>query len=169
VEIEVTEETLPGVGMRYEFGLGGGERLVVTAERHGRRSIAVRAAEDADPAWSVTLQQQEAVTLAALLLGARFTTAAPPEPAEAPGDDGRSDEVLVRSVVLTDTSPLIGLTPAEIRLPRPDAVAVAVHSAATPAIVEDERTHRCRPGDSVVLLARASVADAVARYVRSGG
>jgi TrkA domain protein len=160
MEIRVREERLPGVGVRYELELADGSTVFVIAEQSGRRHLGVLGADD-EPAWQVALDQERSVTLAALLLGARFTvkSGGPPEPAP-------SDEVVVEAVELSPTSPAIGLTAAEIRLPDDDAVVLAVYSDLTPELLEDERSHRCRAGDRAVLAARSSVVDVLRRHLQ---
>ncbi|MEZ5264352.1 MAG: hypothetical protein R2755_21815 [Acidimicrobiales bacterium] len=70
MQINVREVPVPGVGVRFELDQHDGGTLFVIAERSGRRHLgATRPGEDR-PAWSVALDQRQAVTIAALLLGA---------------------------------------------------------------------------------------------------
>lgn len=156
-EVRVTEQRVPGVGVRYEVELRGQGRLVVTAERAGARHLALRPTDADDEAWQVTLDQHQAVTVAALLLGARFSTG--PAVADVP-----DDEVTVATAVVSPGSPVLGATKTEIRLPR-DGVVVAVISDSTPELVEDERSHRVLAGDRVVVAARAGDLDAIVRHL----
>jgi TrkA domain protein len=154
VEIRIREERLPGIGMRYDVDLATGQRLFVVAEMGGRRHIGGGRAGDA-PEWEVMLDQEHAVILAALLLGARFTLDTREDPRVA------SNEVVVDTVELGGSSPALGKTKAEIRLAE-DAAVLAIISDATPALIEDEAVHRCQPGDRVVVAARADRIDEVA-------
>lgn len=159
MEIRVREERLPGIGMRYDIDLGAQRGLFVIAESRGPRHLGLMG-RDGTPDWQITISQEQAVMLSALLLGARFTLDT--------RDDDRvaGDEVVVDTVELSEASPLIGKTRAEIMLPAADAAVLAVISDATPELVEDDATYRCRPLDRVVVAARAAEIDEVAAHVR---
>ncbi len=153
MDIRVREQRLPGIGMRYELGSGDGS-LFVVAGRDGTRVIGV-ADQAGEARWQQHLSAGEAVMVSALLLGARFSfdeasrlQAAPPE-------------VVVDTVELGPASPAVGRTHAEIELPDPEAVVLAVISDRTPDLVEDRREHRCLPGDRVVVAGRAGRIDEV--------
>ena len=156
------EVRLPGVGMRYEIELGDGARLVIVAQRTGRRELGLSRGGDSLE-WNVALGQEEAVMLASLLLGARFTLDT--------SDDDRlaSDEVVVDTVELRAGSPAIGHAAAEITLPDPDAAVLAVISDSTPEVLEDEVSYRSRPGDRVIVAARAAQIDRVVEHLRGRG
>lgn len=159
MEIRVRETDLPGIGMRYDIDLGEDRGLFVVAESTGARHLGHVSSHDA-PDWEISLSPAQAVAVAAILLGARFTL-------DTRHDDRVSaDEVVVDTVELTEASPLIGRTRAEIALPGPDAAVLAVISDRTPDLVEDDATYRCRPRDRAVVAARSAAIDDVASYVR---
>lgn len=149
MEMHVSEQSLPGIGMRYEIDVAGGRRLFVIARKDGRRDVGLMGDAD-EPESFVALDQQAAVTVAALLLGARFTVDTRDESWVS------SDEAVVEVVELREGSPVVGLTQAEIDLPDPVAVILAVMSDTTPELVESETDHRCRAGDRIVVAARAA-------------
>lgn len=65
---EVTEISLPGVGVRHEFTTSRGERLAVLSHRGGWRDILVYRREDPDASTTVLhLDASDAQTLAELL------------------------------------------------------------------------------------------------------
>src|SRR5688500_2083791 len=73
---EVTETTLPGVGVRHEFTTSSGARLSVLWHRTGRREVATYG--DADPDACTTLLRldaDDARTLAELLGGSPVSEA----------------------------------------------------------------------------------------------
>jgi TrkA domain protein len=75
---DVTEVKLPGVGIRYEFLTGAGDRVEVLAHRSGRRDIFVGDREDPDAFRAVLeLSDDESQTLAELLGGSRITREPP--------------------------------------------------------------------------------------------
>lgn len=153
MEINVREVHLPGVGVRWELDHHDGSTLFVIAERSGRRHLgATRPGEDR-LVWSVELDQRRAVTIAALLLGARFTVDA----AIGGGADGapEAETVVVDTVQLGPASPLLGRTLAEISLADPDAMVLALIDDETPEVVEHQPSRRCQPDDRIVLAARA--------------
>lgn|GEM_PF-2816458 len=149
MEMRVSEQVLPGIGMRYEIDVAGGRRLFVIARRDGRREIGVMGEAD-EPETHVVLDQQGAVTIAALLLGARFTVDTREEAWVS------SDEVVVDVIELREDSPAVGLYQAELELADPEAVVLAVMSDTTPGLVESETEHRCQVGDRIVVAARAA-------------
>lgn len=66
--MEVTEVNLPGVGLRYEFGLAQGDRLGVIARRGGGFEIVLYSRDDPDESRPVfRLIDEEADALAQIL------------------------------------------------------------------------------------------------------
>lgn len=69
---EVEETQLPGIGIRYEFVTGAGERIGVLLHRTGRRDLLVYRADDPDEcALTLDLGADDARTLAELLGASR--------------------------------------------------------------------------------------------------
>lgn len=67
----VRETPLPGVGVRYDFVTGRGERVAIVHHRTGRRQLVLYEKEDPDCARdSVELEERDSRTLAELLGGA---------------------------------------------------------------------------------------------------
>lgn len=65
---EITEITLPGVGVRYEFTSTDGDQVGVVCHHGGRREIVVYGADDPDRARSVLdLNADDSRTLSELL------------------------------------------------------------------------------------------------------
>ena len=65
---EIQQTRLPGVGVRYDFVTGAGERIGVLVHRTGRREILLYDTEDPDSCRAVVrLDAPEASTLAELL------------------------------------------------------------------------------------------------------
>ena len=66
--MDVTETTLPGVGLRYEFDLAQGDRLGVVARRGGDFEVVLYSENDPDRARPVfRLSEEEAEALAQVL------------------------------------------------------------------------------------------------------
>lgn len=158
MEVRVREQRLPGVGNRYELDLPDGRRLFVVVMRDGRRTIGLHVASADEPDLVATLGPEHAMTLAALLMGARFSVDTA-EPERLP-----ADQVVVETVTLGPDSPAVGRPMAEIPLPADaEAAVLAVISDDTPELVEDPVTRPCRPGDRVVVAARRALLASVAR------
>lgn len=72
--MEIFETPLPGVGVRYEFSTGNGERIGVVVRRDGRRELVVYDADDPDRCRaSLTVAPQESAVLVELLGGSKLT------------------------------------------------------------------------------------------------
>jgi K+/H+ antiporter YhaU regulatory subunit KhtT len=149
MEIRVREQHLPGIGMRYDLAIGDGQSVFVITDTRRRRYLGL-VRDGGEPEWQLELPPDHAVTLASLLLGARFTldTRADEEVA--------TDEVVVDTATLGPASPLLGLSADEVELPGEGAVLLAVISDSTPELVEDEAHYRCQPGDRVVVAGRGT-------------
>ncbi len=159
MEMRVSEQSLPGVGMRYETEVGDGRHVYVIAHRDGRREIGLIGVGD-EPEMHVELDQQAAVMLSALLLGARFTVDTRNEAWVS------SDEVVVDVVELSEESAAVGKSQLELDVEDPDAVVLAIMSDATPELIESELDHRCQAGDRVVVAARGARIEGVAAALR---
>jgi len=90
----------------------------------------------------------QALAVAALLSGARFSLHSQPEPyVAAPEQPTDADLVAVHTVTLTNTSPVIGHSVAGIELPAGSNAAVpAVIRDQTPELIEDPAREPRRPG-----------------------
>ena len=149
MDIHIREQRLPGIGHRYELDLDTGQRLTVVVQHGGRREVGLVSRLADEPAAVVSLSEEQAVALAALLSGARFSI-------DSTGDDQiHADEVVVETVTLRPGSPAIGRPLNDIRLMGDSEAAVlAVIRDETPELVEDEVTRPSQAGDRVVIAAR---------------
>jgi hypothetical protein len=73
MDIHIREYRLPGVGHRYELGLPRGRRLIVVVQDGGRRDLGLVSGAADVPDVIVSLTADQAVAVAALLTGARFS------------------------------------------------------------------------------------------------
>ncbi len=160
MDIHISEKSFPGFGSRYELALGGERSLSVVVQHAGPRHIAVLAEGADEPQFALSLDHEEAVALAALLIGARLTMGT--------ADDERigADEVVIETLTLTSSSPAVGRLVTEIHPPDDcEAAVLAVISDATPQLVEDAMTRPCQAGDRLVIAARRRALDDVARHL----
>lgn len=149
MDVRIREQNLPGIGHRYEVSVAGARHLIVVVQRAGRREIAIGRPGTDDPAAAVSLSHDQAVAVAALLTGARFSIESDPE------GDSPVGGVAVETVTLSEGSPAIGRPAREVPLlAGSDAAILAVIRDDTPQLLEDESTEPCRVGDRVVVAAR---------------
>ena len=149
MDIHISEEPLLGIGRRYELRVEADRRLSVIVQHDGARHIVVLGAGADEPEFAVRLDLEEAVALAALLMGVRITMGTPED------DRIGGDEVVIQTVTLKPSSPAIGRLVKDVPLPTDcDAAVLAVISDATANLVEDHTTRPCQPGDRIVVAAR---------------
>lgn len=156
MDISIQEQALPGIGRRYDVAVDGQRRLSVIVGRTGLRELSISDDDADEPSAVVSLSQAQALAVAALLSGARFSLHSQPEPyAAQPEQPTDADVVAVHTVTLTNTSPVIGHSVAEIELPAgSNAAVLAVIRDQTPELIEDPAREPCRPGDRLVIAAR---------------
>jgi len=160
MNIQIREQTLPGIGHRYEFDVDAGRKLTVVVQHEGRREVGLVSRLAEEPDVVVSLSQEQAVALAAILSGARFSI-------DSTGDDQiDADEVVVETVTLGPGSPVLGRPAKDVRLSGDaEAAVLAVIRDDTPELVEDEAARPCQPGDRVVIAARRQNVAAVVRQL----
>lgn len=158
MDVHIRELALPGIGHRYELSLGHGRWLAVIVRKDRGREIDIGSDHADEPDAAASLTQEQAVAIASILTGARFSIDT--------SDDRHVDaeEVNVQTVTLTKRSPAIGRTAAEIPLLDDSAASVlAVIRDETPDLVEDTAKQPCQTGDRVVVAARRDRLAEVAR------
>ena len=149
MDIHIREQRLPGIGHRYELNVDAARKLTVVVQYGGRREVSLRSPLAEEPDAVVSLGEEQAVALAALLSGARFSIDSTTD------DQIDCDEVVVETVTLGPGSPAIGRPVKDIRLMGDtEAAVLAVIRDETPELVQDETTRPSQPGDRVVIAAR---------------
>lgn len=144
--LNVIEQPLPGLGQRFEFQLDPEHDLTVVALRDGERHLTILDRTDGEPViTTIRLDPDQAVTLGALLLGARFTI---DEPARAQ----RPGAVIVDTVMITAHAAAIGKTPsAALDQVDAEAVVLAVIRDHSGEIIEDHHEVELAEGDRVAI------------------
>ncbi len=158
MDVHIREQPLPGIGHRYDLALGHRQWLSVIVRKDGVREINIGSDDADEPDASAPLEPAQAVAVASILTGARFSIDT--------RDDSHveSDAVGVETVTLSERSPAIGLLVAEIPLPHgSDASILAVIRDETPDLLEDAAKQPCQPGDRVVVVARRDRLAAIVR------
>ena len=160
MNIHIREQKLPGIGHRYEFDVDAGRKVTVVVQHSGRREVGLVSRLAEEPNVVVSLSQEQAVALAALLSGARFSIDSTDD------DQIDADEVVVETVTLGPASPALSRPAKDIHLTGDaEAAVLAVIRDETPELVEDETTRACKPGDRVVIAARRQHVAAVVRHL----
>ncbi|WNG90704.1 cation:proton antiporter regulatory subunit [Mycobacterium sp. ITM-2016-00318] len=137
--MDVTETTLPGVGLRYEFDLAQGDRLGVVARRGGAFEVVLYSENDPDRARPVfRLIEEEAEALAQILGAPRIAERFADLTREVPG-------LSAGQVDIASGSPYA-------ERPLGDTKARTRTGASIVAIVRDEQVV-ASPGPEVVLRA----------------
>ena len=148
MDVRVREQVLPGIGHRYEVLLERHRRVVVVVQRDGRRELTIGHGDD-DTRATTTLSQDEAVAVAAILTGARFSI-------DTSADDQiDADEVDVETLTVGRRSPAVGRLAGDLTFPPgSEAAILAVIRDETPELVEDDEREPIRAGDRLVVAAR---------------
>ncbi len=106
--VDLQETRLPGIGTKFTIALEGGGRLTVILHNDGKRELYwFKRARDEDPAAVITLDDDEARGLGAVIGGAYERPKIVEELEMALG------QFLIEWIRVPDTSPLIGKTLAE--------------------------------------------------------
>ncbi len=148
MNVRIREQTLPGIGHRYELPVDANRSLIVVVRRGGGRQIVIGAPDADEPTAAVTLSHDQAMAVAAVLTGARFAIEADTERRAVGG-------VAVETVTLGERSPAVGRRVRDVPLlAAADAAILAVIRDDTSQLIEEEDTQPCRPGDRVVVAAR---------------
>jgi TrkA domain protein len=143
---DVVEQSLPGIGQRYELAAIEGGDIVVVIHHSGRRDLYVMSPGDAGPRVAVTLTDSQARTLGAVLGGAYF------KPAIVEEIEAVIDDLLIDWVTLRDDSPGVGRSIADLEIRRRTRMTVAAILRGGTAIVAPEPTEVLRAGDRLVVL-----------------
>jgi TrkA domain protein len=145
---EVVEQSLPGIGHRYELRGSEAEVLTVVIHHSGRRDLYISAPGADAPAAAATLDDSQARTLGAILGGAYFKPAVVEEIEAVVGG------LLIDWVTLRPDSPGAGRTIAELEIRRRTGMTVAAILRDHAAMVAPEPDEVLRPDDRLVVLGR---------------
>lgn len=169
-DVDIEGLRLPGIGWRYDLGLPRDVRLVVVVEDGGPRHLMITRAGQDDALVSVSLTSDQALALATLLTGARFTVTEARQATRPVGWPAARHGVAIESVVVEADSPAVGVPASEVRhWLGPEAELLGVLSEETPEILEAEPQRPCHAGDRLVLAVRRSHAARVLAVLRESG
>jgi TrkA domain protein len=145
---EVTEQSLPGIGHRYELSAADGEAITVVIHHSGRRDLYVAGSGGAATQAAVTLNDAQARTLGAILSGAYF------KPAVVDEIEAVVGELLIDWVTLKDDSPGAGRSIAELQVRQRTGMTIAAILRDHQAMVAPEPSVVLQADDRLVVLGR---------------
>jgi TrkA domain protein len=148
--IDLRETRLPGIGVKYGFRLDAGGRISLILHNDGKRELYwFRRAHDEDPTAVITLDDDEARQLGALLGGAYERPKIVEELEMALG------ELQIEWVPVPDTSPWIGKSLAECQFRAKNGITVIAILREPEPISGAQPHHVIQEGDTLVTVGKA--------------
>jgi TrkA domain protein len=147
--VQMNETRLPGVGVKYALPLAGGGRLSVILHNDGKRELYYFGHADDDPRAVITLDDDEARALGAVIGGAYDRPKIVEDLEMALG------ELQIEWVPVPDTSPCLGLTLAECAFRKDTGVTVIAILREPESISGAQPDDRLQQGDTVVTVGKA--------------
>ena len=147
--VQMNETRLPGVGVKYSLPLSGGGRLSVILHNDGKRELYFFGSGDDEPRAVITLDDDEARGLGAVIGGAYERPRIVEELEMALG------ELQIEWVPIPDTSPVIGKTLGELAFRRETGVTVIAILREPEPISGAQAEDVLQRGDTVVVVGKA--------------
>jgi TrkA domain protein len=161
--IDVREARLPGVGVKYGFRLDAGGRISLILHNDGKRELYwFRRADDEEPSAVITLDDDEARQLGALLGGAYQRPKIVEDLEMALG------ELSIEWVRVPDTSPLIGKTLAEAALRAKTGITIIAILREPEPVSGAQPNDVIQQGDTLVTVGKAGQYAAFHRMLEQG-
>jgi len=155
----VVDQSLPGIGHRYELRSVDGGRVVIVVHHSGRRDLYAFAPDGTEPQAVVTLSDAQARTLGAILGGAYF------KPAVVEEIEAIIGGLLIDWVTLEEDSPGAGKTIAELEIRTRTRMTVAAILRGHVPLVAPEPTETLLSGDQLVVIGRQEDLPGFRRHV----
>ena len=160
--VQMNETRLPGVGVKYALPLAGGGRLSVILHNDGKRELYYFRAGDDEPRAVITLDDDEARGLGAVIGGAYERPKIVEELELALG------ELQIEWVAVPEASPIIGKTLAESALRARTGVTVIAILREPEPIAGAQADDALQRSDTVVAVGKAGQFGAFRRMLASG-
>lgn len=155
----VVEQSLPGIGQRYEIDAIEGGTVCVTIHHSGRRDVYILPRGGGDPKAALTLTDAQARTLGAVLSGAYF------KPAIVDEIDAVVGDLLIDWFTLDDQSPAAGRSIADLEVRTRTRMTIAAIVRGHDSIVAPEPSEVMVPGDQLVVIGRQEDVRTFVRHV----
>ena len=160
---ELRETRLPGIGVKYGFRTASGGRLSVILHNDGKRELYwFRRASDEDPGAVITLDDDEARQLGAVLGGAYQRPKIVEDLEMALG------ELTIEWDPVPDTSPLIGKTLAEAALRAKTGITIIAILREPEPVSGAQPNDVIQKGDTLVSVGKAGQYAAFHRMLEQG-
>ena len=161
--IDVREARLPGVGVKYGFRLDAGGRISLILHNDGKRELYwFRRADDEEPSAVITLDDDEARQLGALLGGAYQRPKIVEDLEMALG------ELSIEWVKVPDSSPLIGKTLADAALRAKTGITIIAILREPEPVSGAQPNDVIQQGDTLVTVGKAGQYAAFHRLLEQG-
>jgi TrkA domain protein len=161
--IDLREARLPGVGVKYGFRLDAGGRISLILHNDGKRQLYwFRRADDDEPSAVITLDDDEARQLGAVLGGAYQRPKIVEDLEMALG------ELSIEWVAVPDSSPLIGKTLAEAALRAKTGITIIAILREPEPVSGAQPNDVIQQGDTLVTVGRAGQYGAFHRMLDQG-
>jgi TrkA domain protein len=161
--IDLREARLPGVGVKYGFRLDAGGRISLILHNDGKRELYwFRRADDGEPSAVITLDDDEARQLGAVLGGAYQRPKIVEDLEMALG------ELSIEWVPVPDSSPLIGKTLAEAALRAKTGITIIAILRQPEPVSGAQPNDVIQQGDTLVTVGRAGQYGAFHRMLEQG-
>jgi TrkA domain protein len=163
VPIDLRETRLPGIGVKYGFRLDAGGRISLILHNDGKREVYwFRRAHDDEPSAVITLDDDEARQLGAVLGGAYERPKIVEDLEMALG------ELQIEWVPVPDASPWIGKTLAEAEFRAKSGITVIAILREPEPISGAQPADVIQPGDTLVVVGKAGQYPAFYRRLERG-
>jgi TrkA domain protein len=146
--VDVVEQTLPGIGRRYEMRTLEGDEIVVVIHNSGRRDCYVLPHDRKAARAAVTLTDAQARTFGAVMSGAYFTPQVVEEVEAVLGD------LLIDWVTVRADSPGAGHTIGELEIRQRTAMTIAAIIRGGESTITPGPDARIEADDLLVVLGR---------------
>jgi TrkA domain protein len=161
--IDLREARLPGVGVKYGFRLDAGGRISLILHNDGKRELYwFRRADDDEPSAVITLDDDEARQLGAVLGGAYQRPKVVEDLEMALG------ELSIEWVAVPDSSPLIGKTLAEAALRAKTGITIIAILREPEPVSGAQPNDVIKHGDTLVTVGKAGQYGAFHRMLEQG-
>jgi len=144
----VTEQSMPGIGHRFDLPVADDQKVVTVIHHSGRRDLYVLARDRDDPLAVASLSDSQARTLSAILGGAYFKPAVVEEIEAVVGG------LLIDWVTVREDSPGAGQSIMDLGIRNHTGMTVAAIIRGDDAMLTPAPTEVLRAGDRLVVIGR---------------
>lgn len=158
---EISEQNLPGIGRSYTLPAAEGAHLVVVVHHTGRRDVYAfpAGASDSEPAAVVSLSDDQARRLGAVLGGAYF------KPAIVEEVEATIGSLLIDWVTLREDSPAAGRSIADLEVRRRTRMTIVAIMREPETILAPEPNEVLQAGDRLIVVGRQEDLPGFLRHV----